>query len=312
VSTLNLRYRSFSRDEWAQFRSPHDSARFDAVQIAAIRSLNDRLTNADIEEVYLPLNRYIELHLDATRSLTESTSEFLHVPAKRIPFVLGIAGSVAAGKSTTARVIEELLGRSFKVSLVTTDGFLYPTAELEARGLLERKGFPESYDVKLLVDFLATLKSGAPRVTAPVYSHIKYDRVPDEEIVVEEPEVLILEGINILQGPQAGEARTAERRVVSDFLDLSIFLHAEEDFLRTWYVNRFLTFRKTVFSDPESHFRRYATLSDEEAIATAKQIWENINGKNLHENILPTRNRADVILNKGAGHRVETIEIKRR
>ena len=311
MSNPNLRYRSFSRSEWAEFRSPDDFVSLDSGRIAGIKSLNDRLTNADIEEVYLPLNRFIELHLEATKRLLESTSEFLHVPTKKVPFVLGIAGSVAAGKSTTARVVEELLGRSFHVSLVTTDGFLYPTAELEARGLMDRKGFPESYDVRMLVDFLSSIKSGAPRVTAPVYSHIKYDRVPGEEIVLDETDILILEGINILQAPPQ-EGRAADRRVVSDFLDLSIFLHAEEDCLRTWYVNRFLTFRKTVFSDPESHFRRYAELSDDEAVTTANGIWDHINGKNLRENILPTRYRADVILNKGAGHRVESIEIKRR
>jgi type I pantothenate kinase len=311
VSNPNLRYRCFTRSEWAEFRDPDESVELDPRRISAMQSLNDRLTNVDIAEVYLPLIRFIELHLAATRSLLEATSRFLNVPTKRLPFVLGIAGSVAAGKSTTARVVEELLGRTLNVALVTTDGFLYPTAELEARGLLNRKGFPESYDVKLLVDFLSALKSGQRSVGAPVYSHIKYDRIQGEEIVVEEPEVLILEGINILQGPSA-EARTPDRRVVSDFLDLSIFLHAEESCLRTWYVNRFLAFRRTVFSDPASHFRKYASLSDEDAVTTANTIWDNINGKNLHENILPTRYRADVILNKGTGHRVESIEIKRR
>ena len=231
-----------------------------------------------------------------------------------MPFVVGVAGSVAAGKSTAARVLVELLShprRGFKVALVTTDGFLLPTAELESRGLTQRKGFPESYDAKLLMEFLSLLKSGEERAAAPVYSHVKYDRVPGEFVVVERPDILVLEGLNILQGPPL-DGRGADKRVVSDFIDLSLFLHAEEDVLKGWYIHRFLTFRKTVFSNPDSHFRRYANLSDSEAAGTASTIWETINGRNLRENILPTRYRADVILNKTAGHRIDSVEIKNR
>ena len=311
----HLRYRTFDRAEWADLRHHDEHILLDAHRIDVLKSIHDHLTNEDIEEVYLPLLRFIELHIEATRGLVRATSKFLRVEnPRRMPFVVGIAGSVAAGKSTVARVLQELLShprRGFKVALVTTDGFLLPSDELEARGLMQRKGFPESYDAKLLMDFLSTLKNGGERASAPVYSHVKYDRVPGESVVVERPDILILEGLNILQGPPH-EGRGADKRVVSDFIDLSIFMHAEEELLKSWYVHRFLAFRRTVFSHPESHFRRYAGLSDAEAVETASDIWETINGKNLRENILPTRYRADVILNKSGGHRIDSVEIKNR
>jgi type I pantothenate kinase len=314
VSHPHLRYSRFERSAWADLRNHDERILLDAHRIDDLRSINDLLTNADIEEVYLPLIRFIELHVEATRGLVHATSRFLRVAGRPIPFILGIAGSVAVGKSTTARVLQELLchpRRGFRVALVTTDGFLFPTAELEARGLLQRKGFPESYDVKLLIDFLSAIKNGDPRVAAPVYSHIRYDRVPDETIMVERPDILILEGLNILQAPPFG-GPGADRRVVSDFIDLSIFLHASEELLQSWYVNRFLGFRHTVFANPASHFHQYASLSDEEATETATRIWRTINGKNLNENILPTRYRADIILNKTEGHRVEHVDIRNR
>jgi type I pantothenate kinase len=309
----NLRYSRFSRSEWADLRHHDEHVLLDAHRIEALKSINDHLTNEDIEEVYLPLIRLIELHFEAAQMLVTRTSRFLRVPGVKVPFILGIAGSVAVGKSTTSRVLEYLLThprRGLRVAMVPTDGFLLPTAELEARGLLDRKGFPESYDVKLLIDFLSSVKSGVSPVRAPVYSHIKYDRVPGESIAIEEPDVLILEGINILQ-PPPGDGRSTDRRVVSDFIDLSIFIHAEEELLLSWYVNRFLTFRETVFSHPDSHFQRYRELSDEAAVRTATHIWETINGKNLKENVLPTRYRADIILNKGPEHKVEWVEIKK-
>jgi type I pantothenate kinase len=309
----NLRYSRFSRNEWADLRHHDEHVLLDAHRIEALRGINDRLTNEDIVEVYLPLIRLIELHFEATQKLETRTSRFLRVPGAKIPFILGIAGSVAVGKSTTSRVLEYLLThprRGLSVALVPTDGFLLPTAELEARGLIDRKGFPESYDVKLLIDFLSSVKSGVSPVRAPVYSHIKYDRIPGETITIEAPDVLILEGINILQ-PPPGDARSTDRRFVTDFIDLSIFIHAEESLLLEWYVNRFLTFRRTVFSNPASHFQKYAHLSDEEAVKTARHIWETINGKNLKENVLPTRYRADIIFNKGPEHRVEWVEIKK-
>lgn len=311
----HLRYRAFERAEWADLRHHDEHILLDAHRIDVLKSIHDHLTNEDVVEVYLPLLRFIELHIEATRGLVRATSKFLRIEdSHRMPFVVGIAGSVAVGKSTAARVIQELLShprRGFQVALVTTDGFLLPSNELEARGLMQRKGFPESYDAKLLMDFLSTLKNGGERAAAPVYSHVKYDRVPGESVIVERPDILILEGLNILQGPPL-DGRGADKRVVSDFIDLSIFMHAEEELLKSWYIHRFLNFRRTVFSHPDSHFRRYAALSDKEAVDTASMIWETINGKNLRENILPTRFRADLILNKTGGHRIDSVEIKNR
>ena len=308
-----LRYSSFTRPQWSALRDHDDKILLDAHRIEALKSIHDSLTNEDVLEIYLPLIRYIELHVEAAHARTRATSQFLREDWRREPFVIGLAGSVAAGKSTVARVLEEILShprRGYKVSLVTTDGFIYPTEVLEARGLMQRKGFPESYDRRLFVDFLSAVKSGESRVAAPVYSHVKYDRVPDEFVWIEEPDLLIVEGLNILQPPPAD--RDPDRRFASDFIDLSVYVHAEETQLKSWYVERFLGLRRTIFSNPDSHFRRYASLSDAEAVETASQIWETINGRNLIENILPTRYRADVILNKGPRHRIETVQVMNR
>ena len=207
-------------------------------------------------------------------------------------------------------VVIPTVGPVVNFALVTTDGFIYPTEVLEARGLMQRKGFPESYDRRMFVDFLSAVKSGEPRVPAPVYSHVKYDRVPDECIWIEQPDLLIIEGLNILQPPPAD--RDPDRRFASDFIDLSVYVHAEEALLKSWYIERFLGLRRTIFSNPDSHFRRYAALSDDDAVETASQIWETINGRNLVENILPTRYRADVIINKGPRHRIETVQVMNR
>ena len=308
-----LRYSSFTRPQWSALRDHDDKILLDAHRIEALKSIHDSLTNEDVLEIYLPLIRYIELHVEAAHARTRATSRFLREDWKREPFIIGIAGSVAAGKSTVSRVLQEILShprRGLKVSLLTTDGFIYPGHVLEARGLMQRKGFPESYDRRLFVDFLSAVKNGEPRVAAPVYSHIKYDRVPDEFVWIEQPDLLIIEGLNILQPPPAD--RDPDRRFASDFIDLSVYLHAEEALLKSWYVERFLGLRRTVFSNPDSHFRRYAGLSDSEAIDTASKIWETINGRNLIENILPTRYRADVILNKGPQHRIETVQVMNR
>ncbi|HEY3744053.1 MAG TPA: type I pantothenate kinase [Bryobacteraceae bacterium] len=313
MSSPQLRYRSFTRDQWSSLRDHDDKILLDAHRIEALKSIHDSLTNEDVLEIYLPLIRYIELHIEATEARTHAAARFLRQDWQREPFVIGIAGSVAAGKSTVARVLEEILShprRGFKVSLVTTDGFIYPAATLEARGLISRKGFPESYDRRLFVDFLSSVKSGEPYAAAPVYSHVKYDRVPGEFIAIENPDILIIEGLNILQPPPAD--RDPDRRFASDFIDLSVYLHAAEPLLKSWYIERFLALRKSVFSNPDSHFRRYAALDDAQAEATASEIWDSINGRNLIENILPTRYRADVILNKGERHRIETVQVMNR
>jgi type I pantothenate kinase len=313
MSSPQLRYRSFTRREWSSLRDHDDKILLDAHRIEALKSIHDSLTNEDVLEVYLPLIRYIELHVEATHARTLATSRFLRQEWKREPFIIGIAGSVAAGKSTVARVLEEILShprRGFKVSLVTTDGFIYPATVLEARGLTGRKGFPESYDRRLFVDFLSAVKNGEPDAAAPVYSHIKYDRVPGEFVVVDKPDIVIIEGLNILQPPPGD--RDPDRRFASDFIDLSVYLHADEALLKSWYVERFLGLRRSVFSNPDSHFRRYAALDDAQAEATASDIWDTINGRNLIENILPTRYRADVILNKGLKHHIETIQVMNR
>ena len=308
-----LRYSSFTRTQWSALRAHDDKILLDAHRIEALKSIHDSLTNDDVLEIFLPLIRYIELHLEAAHARTRATSQFLRENWIKEPFIVGLAGSVAAGKSTVARVLHEILAhprRGYKVSLVTTDGFIYPTDVLESRGLMQRKGFPESYDRRLFVDFLAAVKGGEPRAAAPVYSHVKYDRVPDEFVWIEQPDLLIVEGLNILQPPPAD--RDPDRRFASDFIDLSVYVHAEEELLKSWYIERFLGLRRTIFSSPDSHFRRYAPLSDSEAIETASTIWETINGRNLVENILPTRYRADVILNKGQRHRIETVQVMNR
>jgi type I pantothenate kinase len=313
MSSPQLRYRTFTRGQWSSLRDHDDKILLDAHRIEALKSIHDSLTNEDVLEIYLPLIRYVELHIEATQARTLATSRFLRQDWQREPFIVGIAGSVAAGKSTVARVLEEILShprRGFQVSLVTTDGFIYPTAVLDARGLTERKGFPESYDRRLFVDFLSAVKNGEPDAAAPVYSHVKYDRIPDEFVAVENPDILIIEGLNILQPPPAD--RDPDRRFASDFIDLSVYLHAEEAQLKSWYVERFLGLRKSVFSNPDSYFRRYAVLDDEQAFAKASEIWDSINGRNLIENILPTRYRADVILNKGPKHRIETVQVMNR
>ena len=304
---------TFTREQWSGLRDYDDKILLDAHRIEALRSIHDSLTNEDVLEIYLPLIRYIELHVEAAHARTRATSDFLREDWKPEPFVLGIAGSVWRRARALWRALQEILShprRGFRVSLVTTDGFIYPGSVLEDRDLMQRKGFPESYDRRLFVDFLSAVKNGEPRVAAPVYSHIKYDRVPDESVWIEQPDLLIVEGLNILQPPPAD--RDPDRRFASDFIDLSVYLHAEEPLLKSWYIERFLGLRQTVFSNPRSHFRQYAGLSDEEATATASEIWATINGRNLIENILPTRYRADVILNKGERHRIETVQVMNR
>jgi type I pantothenate kinase len=264
-----------------------------------------------VAAIYLPLSRLLNLYVSAAQDLAKVSSTFLGTIAPRVPYVIGVAGSVAVGKSTFARILQALLARwpdHPQVDLVTTDGFLYPNRVLAERNLMHRKGFPESYDTRRLLAFLRGLKSGADEVRAPVYSHVVYDIVPDEEVVVRRPDILILEGLNVLQ-VHASATGKLPNEFVSDYFDFSIFLDADEADIRQWYVDRFMTLRQTVFQDPRSFFRHYADLDDEAAVATAVEIWTDINGRNLKENIAPTRDRASLILRKAADHRVTEVRL---
>jgi len=305
-------YTNFERDEWAplRFNTPLTLTEDD---LAELRGVNDQLSMLDVEEVYLPLSRLLNLHVAATRDLARVADIFLGKTAGRKPYIIGIAGSVAVGKSTTARVMQALLGRwpdHPKVELITTDGFLYPNAVLEERGLMQRKGFPESYDARRLVQFVADVKGGVPSVSAPVYSHLVYDIVPGAEEVVRQPDILIIEGLNVLQGAD-GRLGDGDRPFVSDFFDFSIYVDADEAHIRHWFLSRFQRLRETAFRDPRSFFRRYAEMSEAEAVAFATRVWTEINGQNLTENIEPTKERAHLILEKGPDHSVTRVRLRR-
>jgi type I pantothenate kinase len=303
---------TFSRDEWARLRATTPMTLTDE-DLKTLRGLNDYVSLAEVADVYLPLSRLLNLYVAAAQSLHNVTDRFLGKPARPVPYIVGIAGSVAVGKSTFARILCALLARwpnHPQVDLVTTDGFLYPNRVLEERGLMNRKGFPESYDLRRLMRFMAELKSGADEVRAPVYSHLVYDIVPGEEAVIRQPDIVLVEGLNVLQTPDSARRRSI-RTFVSDFFDFSIYLDADEDDVEEWYVARFLTLRDTAFRDPRSYFRRYADLSTEDAIATARRIWTEINGTNLRENIRPTRNRARLILRKDADHAIREVILRK-
>jgi type I pantothenate kinase len=278
-----------------------------------LSGLNEEVHLDEVIQVYLPLSRLLNLYVSATQDLYKVTDTFLGKPTSKVPYIVGIAGSVAGGKSTTARILRALLARwpdHPEVDLVTTDGFLYPNRVLEEQGLMSRKGFPETYDVGRLLRFVNDVKSGRPEVAAPVYSHLVYDVLPDETKLVRQPDVMILEGLNVLQTANGGQMDVPETSI-SDFFDFAIYVDADAADLERWYVDRFLTLRDTVFQDKDSYFNRYASLSTEEAKDVAKGIWAEINGPNLAQNIKPTRERARLILEKGPDHSVRSVKLRK-
>jgi len=304
----NPLYREIARSEWARMAAgiPQPLTETEVVQL---RGIGDRLDMAEVRDVYLPLSRLLSLYASATKRLGADTADFLGEADSTTPFVIGVAGSVAVGKSTVARLLRELISRwpgTPRVELVTTDGFLLPNAELERRGIMDRKGFPESYDRRALVQFLTDVKSGAAEARAPFYSHMRYDIVPDAQITVRRPDVVIVEGLNVLAPPPA-----PHDVAVSELFDFSIYVDADIDHIAQWFVDRFLALRQGAFSNPNSFFSVFAELSDEDAVATARGIWNDINLPNLRENVEPTRHRATLVLRKAADHAVETVLLRK-
>jgi type I pantothenate kinase len=306
-------YRFFSAERWAEFRADTPLT-LTAEEVERLRSMQDRIDLDEVRRIYLSLSRLLSAHVEASQLLFRQRQVFFNAAnARKTPFIIGMGGSVAVGKSTTARVLKELMRRwpsSPKVDLITTDGFLHPNAVLRREGLMERKGFPESYDVGALLRFLSAIKSGEANVRAPVYSHLSYDVIPGEFVSVDRPDILIFEGLNVLQPrdlPKDGKYVP----FLSDFFDFSIFIDADEDLIHDWYIARFMRLRETAFRNTESFFHRYSQLSKDAARAIAEGLWDNINLKNLRENILPTRPRADLILRKGADHLVEEVALRK-
>ena len=300
---------SFDRQRWAELRKSVPLTLTEQ-DLKPLLGINEELSIDEVRTIYLPLVRLINYYIDENIRRQNVLRRFLGEKSTNVPYIISIAGSVAVGKSTSARILQSLLShwpKQRKVDLITTDGFLHPLAYLQEHNLLHKKGFPISYNTPQLIRFLADIKSGKPNVTAPIYSHLTYDIIPDQFNVIDQPDILILEGLNVLQ-PNRNQANEL---FVSDFVDFSIYVDAEEDLLKEWYIHRFLKFRQSAFTDPNSYFKHYANLSEQEAVTTAGKIWDEINGLKLKENILPTRERADLILKKGANHEVELVTLRK-
>ena len=300
---------SFDRQRWAELRKSVPLTLTEQ-DLKPLLGINEELSIDEVRTIYLPLVRLINYYIDENIRRQNVLRRFLGEKSTNVPYIISSAGSVAVGKSTSARILQSLLShwpKQRKVDLITTDGFLHPLAYLQEHNLLHKKGFPISYNTPQLIRFLADIKSGKPNVTAPIYSHLTYDIIPDQFNVIDQPDILILEGLNVLQ-PNRNQANEL---FVSDFVDFSIYVDAEEDLLKEWYIHRFLKFRQSAFTDPNSYFKHYANLSEQEAVTTAGKIWDEINGLNLKENILPTRERADLILKKGANHEVELVTLRK-
>lgn len=298
-------YLDFDRESWRELRNAMPQV-LSEDEVVALRGIGENIDLEEVADVYLPLSRLIHLQVSARQRLTAATETFLGNNPGHVPFIIGVAGSVAVGKSTTARLLQVLLQRwdsHPRVDLVTTDGFLYPTAELTRRRLMQRKGFPEAYDRRGLLRFVTEVKSGKPVVEAPVYSHTAYDIIPDEVQTVEQPDILIIEGLNVLQ--------TGPTLMVSDLFDFSVYVDARTEDIEQWYIDRFLKLRHTAFRKPGAHFAEYADLDDEDAAGVAREIWQSINLPNLVENILPTRVRASLVLRKSADHLVERVRMRK-
>ncbi|WP_293337372.1 type I pantothenate kinase [Parvibaculum sp.] len=304
-------FRHFTAADWGRLREDTPLPLSEA-ELEELKGFGERISLDEVSEIFLPLSRLLNLYIGEMQELYRVTSDFLG-RADKVPYIVGVAGSVAVGKSTTARILRALLARwpnHPKVDLITTDGFLYPNKLLEERGLMQRKGFPESFDIKRLIRFLSDVKAGSPRVEAPVYSHFTYDVLPGETVTVDQPDILVVEGLNVLQ-PWKPADGDEPQPFVSDFFDFSIYLDADEEAIRRWYIERFLSLRRTSFKDPAAYFHRYSKLTEKEAIETADAIWTSINLANLHKNILPTRQRADLILRKGDDHRIRDVYLRK-
>jgi type I pantothenate kinase len=307
-------YLLFDRNKWAELRNSEPMT-LTAGEIHQLKGINEELSIEEVRDIYLPLSRLLNYYVSSTKSRQAVMMNFLHEKLQKIPFIIGVAGSVSVGKSTSSRVLQALLSRwkeNNRVALITTDGFLYPNAVLEEKNLMNKKGFPESYDIHKLLRFVSDIKSGKTEVRAPKYSHLIYDIIPDKQIVMTPPpDILILEGLNVLQNRLDYPQKNNPATFVSDFLDFSIYVDAEEHYLEEWFLNRFMKFRETAFNDSQSYFYSVTKLSEQEAIAMALDVWKEINSKNLHKNILPTRERAHLILHKGENHKVDYVKLRK-